>query len=376
MPPSPLNTSMIPHDGEALHPLGAGSYYFKEHLIKYLNDQCSRPTIALHIGSQPNCSPHIGNITTFTVGFTLAAALKKRFQREVTAKFVYVDSAPSPGREININGVIYQKSLKHTGDFEANQTPFVKVLDRLSDLSGVQYDIETQNIWLSNSAFPGVLRTIVAQHKILGSYMSPDTGKLGIRASCPHDGCGLADKHGVNNRYDDDGRITFVCPNHGAHHVDLATPSDLKRLEFNTPLRNLIRILICGQDPDKSWIMCTGSDYAGLYQEQFTWRLLESPRNAPIIFYSPLVLDWSGGKLSKSLYVKEGAYEYLCDAGRKYMLEAETFIRTEGALNALFEEVQDWVKEPKKLFRDYSIDYIDKQLISRGMRLVQATDSA
>ncbi|OJD11361.1 hypothetical protein AJ78_07853 [Emergomyces pasteurianus Ep9510] len=361
---------IIPHDGEAHHPLGAGSYYFKEHLVRYLNDQCSRPVIAVHIGSQPNCSPHIGNITTFAVGFALAAALKKSFQREVRAKFVYVDSAPSPGQELYINGLIYQKRLKHTGDFKANQTSFVKVLDRLSSLSGIQYDIETQNIWLSNAAFPAVLQSIVAQHENLGPHLSPDIGKLAIRAPCPHDGCGLADKHGVNNRYHEDGRITFMCPNHGKHHVDFTSSSDLKRIEFNTPLRNLIRILICSHDPDTSWIMCTESDYAGFYQEQFAWRLLEYPRYAPIIFYAPLILDWSGGKLSKSLYVREGAYEYLCDAGRRYLLDADTFMETEGALDALFEEVQDWVKEPRKLFRSYSIDYIDTQLISRGMRLV------
>ncbi|OAX81658.1 hypothetical protein ACJ72_04001 [Emergomyces africanus] len=367
---------MIPHDGLVHHPLGGGSYYFKETLVKYLNDQCSRPSITLHIGSQPNCSPHIGNITTFAIGFALAAALKKNYRREVRAKFVYVDSAPSPGQDIVINGVRYQKSLKHTGDFEINQTPFVKVLDRLSALSGVQYDIDTQNFWRSNAAFPVVLRGIVAQHKILGPHMSPEIGKLAIRASCPHDGCGLADKHGINNQYRDDGRITFTCPNHGEHDVDPTSPPDLKRLEFNTPLRNLIRILICSQDPNTSWIMCTGSDYAGFYQEQFTWRLLKCPSNAPIIFYTPLILDWSGVKLSKSMYVKHGAYKYLRDAGRRYMLDADTFMRSEGACEALFEEVQDWVEKPYKLFRNYSIDYLDMQLIARGMRLSQATNPA
>jgi hypothetical protein len=163
--------------------------------------------------------------------------------------------------------------------------------------------------------------------------------------------------------------MTFVCPDHGEHHVDLVLPQDLERLEFNTPLRNLIRVLICSQDPDKSWIMCTGSDYADFYQEQLTWRLLERPKNAPIIFYSLLIVDWSGVKLSKSLYVKQGAYKYVIDADRRYMLDADTFLKTEGGLKALFEEVQDWVEKPYMLFRNYSIDYLDVQLISRGMRL-------
>ncbi|KAF7586210.1 hypothetical protein BBP40_009289 [Aspergillus hancockii] len=292
---------MIPHDGVVHHPLGSGSYYFKEDLTRYLNDKCSRRAIALHIGSQPNCSPHIGNMITFATGFALAAALKKEFQREVRVKFVYVDSAPAPGQHVTINSVRYQKSLKHTGDFGANQTIFARVLDQLSELSEIPYEVETQDLWRLNPAFPTVLRSIVARRRILGPHLSPRTGKLAIRVSCPYEGCGLADKHGVNNQYHGDGRITFVCPNHGEHHVDPASVQDLKRLEFNTPLRNLIRILICSQNSETSWIMCTGSDYAGFYQEQMTWRLLERPEIAPIIFYAPLILDWSGVKLSKSM---------------------------------------------------------------------------
>ncbi|XHG08681.1 hypothetical protein AWENTII_011775 [Aspergillus wentii] len=314
--------------------------------------------------------PHDGAVHHPLGGFALAAALKKEFQRDIKAKFLYVDSAPSPGQDININGVRYQKSLKHTGDFGANQAAFTKVLDEMSALSGVPYDIETQNFWRSNPAFGAILRDIVGRHKTLGPHMSPETGKLAIRASCTHEGCGLADKHGMNNKYHDN-NITFVCPEHGDHHIDLTSPQDLDRLEFNTPLRNLIRILICSRDPNTSWIMCTGADYAGFYQEQLTWRLLERPASAPVIFYAPLVLDWSGGKLSKSMYVKQGAYKYLRDSGRSYVLDTDAFFRNEGGLKALFEEVQDWVENPYKLFRNYSVEYLDTQLISRGMKLIE-----
>lgn len=68
---------MNAHDNVVHHPLGGGSYYFKEHLIKYLSEQCPNREIALHLGSQSNSSPHIGNITTFAIGFALAAALKQ-----------------------------------------------------------------------------------------------------------------------------------------------------------------------------------------------------------------------------------------------------------------------------------------------------------
>ncbi|CEL10940.1 hypothetical protein ASPCAL14047 [Aspergillus calidoustus] len=367
---------MIPHDRVVHQPLGGASYYFKESLLKYLSDQCSRPAVALHVGAQPNCAPHVGNMTTFATCFALGACLQKQFARNVRVKFMFVDSAPSPGHEFLVHGVKYQKSLKQMRTFEAHQRAFTNVLDRLSELSGVAYDISTQSFWRSNHAFPNVIRSLVARHSILGPHLSPDTGKLAIRAPCPYEGCGLADKHGVNNQYHADGRITFICPDHGEHHIDTTTAHDLERLEFNTPLRNLIRITLCSLDTDTSWIMCTGADYAGFYQEQLTWRLLQHPAHAPIIFYAPLILDWSGAKLSKSLYIKQGGYNYLVDTGRRYLLDGDAFLETIGGMKALFEEVQDWVNHPHKLFRNYTLEYLETQLITRGMAYPSAASGA
>lgn len=89
-----------------------------------------------------------------------------------------------------------------------------------------------------------------------------------------------------------------------------------------------------------------------------------------MIFYAPLVLDWSGSKLSKSLYVKEGAYKYLDEAGLGYMLNVNVLLDAESGLKALFAEVQRWVAEPYKLFRSYSVEYLHRELVSRGMKLV------
>ncbi|KAL3462789.1 hypothetical protein BJX64DRAFT_299348 [Aspergillus heterothallicus] len=350
------------------HPLGAASYYFKKCLIGYLNEQCTRPMIVLHVGAQPNCAPHIGNITTFATCFAVAAALQKQFGRVVRAQFTLVDTAPSPGHEFCINGVKYQKSVEESGRFEAMKTTFTKILDRLSQLSGVSYEVDGQSFWRSNPAFPSVVRCLVARREELGPRLVPETGRLAIRASCPVVGCGLADKHGVNNQYHGDGRITFICPDHGEWHLNVTSPDEISRLEFNTPLRNLIRILLCSRDSERSWIMCTGSEYAGFYQEQFMWRLLEQPHLAPIVFYAPLMIDWSGVKLSKSLYVNHDGYNYLIDAGGRYLLDSDTFLETQGGVEALLEEVQDWVDNPYRLFRSYTLEYLDMQLTARGMR--------
>lgn len=152
--------------------------------------------------------------------------------------------------------------------------------------------------------------------------------------------------------------------------MNLHSSDQTKHLEMNTPLRNLVRVLLCTEDQDTSWILCTGADYAGFYQEQLCYRLVEQKLGFPMIFYAPLILDWSGSKLSKSLYVKQGAYKYLCKAGLGYMLDVKQLLGAESGLEALFAEVKGWVAVPYKLFRSYSVEYLHRELTSRGMKLV------
>jgi hypothetical protein len=45
------------------------------------------------------CSPHLGNVTTFALGFTLVSALKSICPGTVRAKFVHIDSDTAPGQE-------------------------------------------------------------------------------------------------------------------------------------------------------------------------------------------------------------------------------------------------------------------------------------
>jgi hypothetical protein len=117
----------------------------------------------------------------------------------------------------------------------------------------------------------------------------------------------------------------------------------------------------------------TGSDYAGTYSDQLLWRqivLLSSAPSLgaippPVIAYAPLVQDWAGSKLSKSLYVKEGAYKYLQDTGMGYLLSFHEMKRSGRDHKILFEEVAKWLEDPKKLFRPYSIDYLHSVFTER-----------
>jgi hypothetical protein len=103
---------------------------------------------------------------------------------------------------------------------------------------------------------------------------------------------------------------------------------------------------------DYGGIEICGSDYAGFWQEQLLWRFLSKPA---IVVYTPLISDWSGSKVSKSLYLQSTAYDYLRQAGLEYLLSYD-ILRLEGRnLNVLWREIEKWVDEPYRLFRGYGL---------------------
>lgn len=73
------------------------------------------------------------------------------------------------------------------------------------------------------------------------------------------------------------------------------------------------------------------------------------------------------------MYLKQGAYTYLCEAGRHHLLDVELLLTVECGLEALYFEVQEWMEKLFMLFRNYTVAYIDKQLAARGMRLREST---
>jgi hypothetical protein len=350
---------LIQHDNVAHHPLGAGSYIFRNKLIQHINLLCTKSRIILHIGAQPNSSPHMGTIINFTVAFFLASKVQQEHGRSVLISLDIVDTAPS--EQLTINGVQYQRSQRFTREMDKYMVDFSEILKSLKTRTGVEYRTRTQAEFLGDPHMPTALRQIIRDREVLGPSFSPKTGKLAIRAACPHLDCGLADKGGVGNVYsfsDDESTIEFQCPEHGPYTLNLADPQHIQRLEFNTPLRNILRVKVFARDPDASWIHVPGADYAGYYQEQLLWRHI-APEEALLIFYTPLIVDWSGAKLSKSLYVRSGAYQYLKDMEMDYLVSYKAFKEQGKDLSVIFDEVRDWVEHPYRLFRSYSVAYVD-----------------
>lgn len=223
---------------------------------------------------------------------------------------------------------------------------------------------------------PLLLNYMVSQRSTLGPELSPKYSSLALRSACPVPGYGLAEKHGRLNEYkaggaNQDGVIAFHYPRHGPHTTNLSYPGEIARLEANTPTRNLLRSMVHLLDTTTHHVRVTGADYAGMYQETSLYRPLAAwsaitglaGGRTPHILYAPLIVDWSGVKLSKSLYVRDGAYAFLNQLGMDGFC---SFARLkdrfggDGAkgLRRVWDEVQRWVADPKKLFRAFSLAYL------------------
>jgi hypothetical protein len=350
------NTDIGIDHGNVHYPLGGGAYIFKNGIVSYLNEQYKKNDLKISIGAQPNSTPHIGTLSVFSLAFSFGNEFLERYKPNTSVLFEIVDTAPS--ETVIIDGITYQKSLRNTQKSDKHLISFYDLLDSLSEISGVPYECRKQSEFNSSESIPGIVTKILKNRNSIAKILDPEKNMLRIRISCPD--CGLADKKGIDNRFTDT-TIDSHCPDHGWFETDVKTESHL--LEYNTPLRNLVRAMLYREDNNNSeipfeWLRITGNDYAGYYQEQLLFRcssLLGCPASEiPQIIYSPLITDWSGAKISKSLAIK-GAYKDIPE----YMYDFEKFKETFGsdATSMLFEETTDWVRNPFKLFRDYSVYY-------------------
>jgi len=309
------------------------------------------PEVEVNLIIQPNSSPHLGTLSSIALAFSVATHLKNLNLKPYIMLDLW-DNAK--GEQCTIDGVVYQRGLRDTGKLFDHLNDYHEVLRTVSNFFGgeVEYRIRMEAEFLSLPRIPDILRGIINDREALGVSLAPSSGSIALRAACPHEGCGLVDKYGSHNNYDDPDKVLFRCPIHGQFAVVLAT--ECSRLQFNCQLFNLV-IGRFYEDFEHGYIQICGSDYAGFWQEQLLWRHLRKPI---IIVYTPLIVDWSGSKLSKSLYLRRDAYDYLCKDGLEYMLSYARFQEEQRDLGVLCAEVDLWVREPYRLFRAYSVHYM------------------
>ncbi len=328
-------------------------------LYKYRNQK----KIIINTSAQPNSSPHLGTITTLMSAFALANKIRDDLKVQTEVQFDELEN--SPAEIVEYNGEIFYKDQRHsyynheTKEL-ANMRRFKEILEILSTYANLPYYIRSYNEFQSNKFVRRTLINIINEKEYFKKLLFPSSSDLHVRTICPICGLGkknikkLKEKHNKNEIF-----LKGDCPIHGSYEINV-TESNKEYVDLNTQFRDLTKGAAMLEEDKKNntlTIMLDGSDWSGIWAQRIhTEGLVKLGFNEfPIRLFAPVILDWSGAKFSKSLYLKNDAYKDI----NKAFISYDNFINYYGVqgMNKLWEEVRSWIEEPKKFFRDYSVDY-------------------
>lgn len=336
-------------------------------LVDFTNNYAGLPDIdEILIGSaaQPNSAPHLGTITTALCAFAIGESVATRYRVPVTILFDTLDNAPAPNTDhsgdhfqLSLDSVMAPDGITSLADYHFRS--FERVLNWARDVSGVPWRRRT---YAEFQASPAIRRRVVEMALSAGPYgriTNPAAGRLHIRIRCAD--CGLLDKATtLTTIRSDDGRLTIAstCPEHGGYEstLDLHHP---RYIDLNTPIRDIAKCaeFIDWRTEGTMVVMVDGGDWGGSWPWEVVMRALawlgEDLRAAPTRLFAPVILDETGAKLSKSLYVGSKAYSHLpvwiMD------LAAQPGDEFDSAMARLWGTTREWVGSPSRFFRNYAL---------------------
>lgn len=347
----------------------AGMNYVIDDLAQIIENKMEeKKEINLWLSAQVNCYPHVGTLTNFISAFALAKHLKQYYNKPVKIIVELLESVT--GEEINIDGNKYYKNLDSvitdSGEtIKEKYLPYFKeILDKLKELDNIEYEILFFYDYQKNPLVKKSLIKVMNNYDLLRYSLDPKNGEIRLRFPCPK--CGLTEKHihntTIKNITKENLSVESFCPEHGIYLSEIDEKS-IDKFDMNVPLRYLVKILFL-METDKLngtlSVIVDGGDWSGMWPLRVYMEplLKMNITTVPSIIYTSTILDWSGSKLSKRMYVGNSAYrEYL----KEGLINYSEFYNQYGEIGfiRLYNEINKWVLEPKKFIRDYTIEYID-----------------
>lgn len=343
------------------------------HIVDDLRDYFApkikgKDSVELHYSAQLNGHPHIGTLTSLATAFTVGEYIQKRFEKEAVLKFEALDNAPI-GKFRFDDREYCRMHAHHLVDgvplSKIYMDSFSKVMNYFSIRTGVKFETETYGVFQKNPFVRSKLLEIIERESEFIPFIAPSEGKLRIRFPCGS--CNVMEKTSKDSKILDNSNPRDLlyqsnCSEHGDFQVRISENNDAL-IDFNTSLRNVIKEAKFIEDSKKSNtmnLMVDGGDWTGMaFQVMQSLGLMGySISDLPLRIFSPIIEDWSGAKFSKSIYVKEGTYKHIPEEFLNYTKFKETF--GDKGLDIILKESRSWVEEPKKLFRNYSTDYLRK----------------
>lgn len=335
----------------------------------YHNRLGDKGPLIFHPAAQPNSFPHFGTVTSLISTFALAKKLKMTCG--VDSRVLFWELENAPGDTYENNGTVYYRMLgntpcaEHGVSSERHLVEFRKLLKIFSEMSGVPFTTWSYDEFQSIPQVRKIILELIDRETDLAPLLCPSEKRFKVRFFCP--ACHFAEKQGGHfaGLTADGGRVyQCQCPAHGSYEGVLSVNNgDL--FDINTPVRALAREIyyirkmkmVGGQN-----MMSDGADwvqYATLNMEALL-RCGIPVEDHPLRFFSPVILDEYGAKLAKSAQVGSDRYKHLA----RYNVDSTHLERTFGddIYNRLWNEVSGWLDHPRKVFRNYTIEYFEELL--------------
>lgn len=331
-------------------------------LIKYKYNGQNK--IIINTSAQPNSSPHLGTITTIMSAFALARKLKEDLQVETEVQFDELENSPAETFDYGIYTFYkdQRRSISDNGKSkeENNMRRFNEIFELVSSFSEIPFRIRSYNEFQKNKNVRKAVIHIINDKEYFVKLLFPSSSELHLRTICPI--CGLGRKT-INQLNEEHTKTKLIiketCPIHGSYK-SVITESSNDYIDINTQFRDLTKGVAILEDDKLNntlTIMLDGGDWSGVWAQRMHIEGLVrlGYDEFPIRLFSPVILDWSGAKFSKSLYLKNDAYKDINSAFINY----DNFINCYGirGIKKLWNEVNSWFDEPRKFFRNYSVDY-------------------
>lgn len=351
------------------------------HITRDLSDLVRRRVkgrqgIELSCSMQPNGSPHIGSLVTLMTVVALGRHFSDSFGVPALVTFDQLENAPADS--ITIDGRVFTRSLADVmvddvSRAEKNMQVFRRMLAELCDQAGVQWRVRTYKELQGSPAFRRMLLEMVVERAEFADIFSPSEQRLRIRFPCPQ--CGLSDKDASGIDYDvvesDFAILSSECPHHGRFSVRIS-PESTDFVDTNAPIRSVLKACVMleeNHNRNYASIITNGNDWSGVWLQRIFCEGIAALgydyRDIPLQLFTPMILDWSGAKLSKTQYVRSDAYRYLPD----YIVDSGLMGKADRGFQNIWSEVRGWVKDPRKFFRNYSVAYIEGVLALESLKV-------
>lgn len=309
-----------------------------------------------------------GTVVTVLSVFAIATHAADVLDLAATVIFDALDNAPA--ERVQIAGETYTRTVSdliESGHMDRADrvSGFERLLDWAAARSGVRYEFRPYSVYQGLQPVRACLHTIASRIEDFRPMVAPADGIVRIRPRCPD--CRLMEKSAKSltiTAGDGHVHLDSTCPIHGRYRETVEVAGTAGWYDANTPVRSIQKGYLLAAERElyqACSVSVDGADWGGAWHAHVLAPALATlgipAAEWPVSVFTPLVLDRSGGKLSKTLYVRYGrAYADLSEA----FLNLDILLDQYGndALEAIWAEVTRWAHEPGRLHRSYTVDYL------------------